>query len=115
MRKDDLISNLTLAWIAGVVDREYAPDIIKQKWYGNYLVNMQVGFWRTDELIKLLRDTENAWQAELYGSIRARKNKDRKFLYLKCLGIYVLYPICAKAFSIFSLFSVVPICIISLS
>lgn len=83
MRKDDLISNLTLAWIAGVVDREYAPDIIKQKWYGNYLVNMQVGFWRTDELIKLLRDTENAWQAELYGSIRARKNKDRKFLYLK--------------------------------
>ena len=30
-----------------------------------------------------MRDTENAWQAELYGSIRARKNKDRKFLYLK--------------------------------
>lgn len=80
---DDSISNFTLAWIAGIMDEEYAPGVIKQKWYGDYLVNMQVGFWRTNALKELLREKENAWQVELYGSIRARKKRERKFLYLK--------------------------------
>lgn len=83
MIKDNSITNFTLAWIAGVPDKEYVSGIIKQKWYGDYLVNMQVGFWRTDDLKELLKDKENAWQVELYGSVRARKNKESKFLYLK--------------------------------
>lgn len=46
----------------------------------NYLVNLQVGLWRKDILLSLLRKKENPWQTEIYGSIRARAYSDYIFL-----------------------------------
>lgn len=37
-----------------------------------YSVNTQVGFWRTDALVSLLRCWESAWQFEVFGSQRSR-------------------------------------------
>ncbi len=50
---------------------------------GNYLLNLQMGFWRKDALFQLLKDHETPWQTELYGSIRARKWRDYRFLCLE--------------------------------
>ena len=76
------ISNLTLAWIDGI-ESVYSDNIMAKAYNSNFLVNLQVGFWRTSVLQELIRPNENAWEAELLGSIRARKYKDRAlFLHL---------------------------------
>ena len=49
----------------------------------NYLLNLQVGIWNVDTLKCLLKSDESPWQTELFGSIRARKMKDKLFLCLR--------------------------------
>lgn len=51
----------------------------KRHWAARYLLNMQVGVWKTNVLFSLLEDNESPWQTELYGSIRARKLKKYSF------------------------------------
>lgn len=79
---DKSIANLTLVWIDGAVEFNYSDDLQKKCYDANFLVNLQIGFWKKDILQKLLVHGEDAWQIELYGSIRARKFKDFKFLHI---------------------------------
>lgn len=44
-----------------------------------YLINFQAGFWKKEYLMRILVDSESAWEAELYGSLRARQDKDKHF------------------------------------
>lgn len=57
-------------------------SLVERKHNGNYLLNLQVGIWRKSLLINLLMDKESPWQTELYGSIRARKLRNCRFLCL---------------------------------
>ena len=57
-------------------------DLVERKKNGNYLLNMQIGIWNREILLSLLKDKENPWQTELYGSIRARKLRNKRFLCL---------------------------------
>lgn len=59
-------------------------DLLQRRNNANYLLNMQVGVWRKDILLQLLRPNETPWQTELYGSIRARVLKKYRFFCLKC-------------------------------
>lgn len=82
IKSDEKIATLTLAWIDGI-EKNYSSNIMKKSWNSNFLINLQVGFWRTEVLENILKDGENAWEAELLGSVRARRYKDKKlFLHL---------------------------------
>lgn len=75
----DLI-NITLENIPARDNRKlHELHLLQRGNQSNYLVNMQVGLWRKEYLLHLMKDTENPWQTELYSSIRARQYKDKKF------------------------------------
>ncbi len=72
--------------LADIYDKKnYAsefPRLVYRRRRANYLLSTQVGIWRKDVLRGLLREDENPWQTELYGSIRARRLVAYKFLCL---------------------------------
>lgn len=83
IKKDNKIARITLTNLNDKksVHSKY-KNLNKQSDFSNYLINMQISIWNKDIFYNLLKDNENPWQAELYGSIRARKMKDYDFLYL---------------------------------
>ena len=83
MQRDNSVATLTCTWVDSKKDYEYMPGIMKSTYNANYIVNLQVGFWNSEILTLLLKNGENAWQAELFGSIRARKYRNYKFLRLE--------------------------------
>ena len=84
MQSDTSIANIALADIYDDKNKNFGADFLtirpKKGWY---LLNLQAGLWRRDVLYELLKDEENPWQTEIYGSIRARAYSDYKFLCLK--------------------------------
>lgn len=77
------IANISMADIYDErnMTTEFA-NLVERKHNGNYLLNMQIGIWDREILLSLLQDKETPWQTELYGSIRARKLKNKRFLCL---------------------------------
>lgn len=49
----------------------YYDRYYKRHRMGRYKVTMQAGFWNRQELIHLVRDRENPWKLEYWGSIRS--------------------------------------------
>lgn len=85
------VVNISLADIYDKKNRKTEfTNLMQRKRTGEYLVNMQVGIWNKEILLSLLRDAESPWQTELYGSIRARKLKNKRFL---CLDNDIHMPI----------------------
>lgn len=82
LSSDEKIANITLAWITAANSVTNHPHVLRRDWNAEYLMNFQVGFWNATVLYSLLKDRENAWQAELFGSIRARNYKEYSFLNL---------------------------------
>lgn len=82
IRNNNAIATLTLVWIDGKPESVYEEGIIKKDRNANYLVNLQVGYWNKSFLNNILKNGENPWQIELYGSIRARKYRNLLFLHL---------------------------------
>lgn len=80
LEADKKIANITFENIPAK-DNEKAQfeHLLLRNSKANYLVNMQVGLWNKEILLALMKDKENPWQTEIYGSIRARKYKDYKF------------------------------------
>lgn len=89
IENDQLIANITLANINDLRNERINSYLCKRQNDANYLVNMQIGLWRTKILNSLLRENENPWQVELYGSIRARKFSNCKFC---CLNSDAFMP-----------------------
>lgn len=88
MENDDSIVSISIADIYDKNNRETEYEgIMRRPWNGKYLLNLQVNLWQRETLIALLKGNDNPWQAELYGSIRARKLRDKQFLCLKSDGI----------------------------
>lgn len=58
------------------------PHLMRRPKNADYLMNLQAGIWRVDFLKKIIREKENPWQTELYGSVRAREYKNKIFLCL---------------------------------
>ena len=58
-----------------VTSAEFDLPYLKQLKKRMFLVNLQIGIWRVSSLLKILKQYENAWQFEYYGSIRAIFNK----------------------------------------
>lgn len=84
MRNDGDIVSIA---IADIYDKnnsatEYG-ELVKRPKKANYLLNLQACLWHRETLISLMRENENPWQTELFGSIRARKLKDKQFLCLE--------------------------------
>jgi len=52
------------------------PWLLKRSKSSPYLFTLQAGLWRRDRLISFLRDHENPWNFEIWGSIRARRYSD---------------------------------------
>lgn len=84
MKKND---NTVTISMADIYDKKNIFDsntgLCKRTKKANYLLNLQVGIWNKSVLIDLLRESESPWQTELFGSIRARRIKDRDFFCLK--------------------------------
>lgn len=79
--------NIATISFADIYDNHNTLDeytgLCKRPRNGNYLLNLQVGIWDTNVLLKLLKDNESPWQTELFGSVRARQLRDKVFLCLK--------------------------------
>lgn len=82
LSSDEKVATITLAWISAASNVTSHPHILQRKWNTEYLMNFQIGLWNASILSALLKEQENAWQAELFGSIRARKYKTYRFLNL---------------------------------
>lgn len=57
--------------------RDFIKPYIKKDLRGLFLVNAQAGLWRKEFLLKTLHPTENAWDWEYYGTLRAYKYNER--------------------------------------
>ena len=64
---------------ANPVSEEY-PDLIEYGQKTPYRVTTQVGLWRKDYLMSLLRRHESAWWFEMFGSKRSRRSKYRSYV-----------------------------------
>lgn len=83
MKKNKKIVNIAFAEIYDEHNADTGiPHLKKRKKNADYLINLQTGLWRKSFLEKIVRENENPWQTELYGSVRARKYKDSVFLCL---------------------------------
>lgn len=82
LTSDAKTANITLARITATSSISNYEHLLRREWNANYLMNFQVGLWNAEVLYSLLKDQENAWQAELFGSVRARKLKKYNFLNL---------------------------------
>lgn len=64
---------------ANLVSEEYT-DLIEYGQNTPYRVTTQVGLWRKDFLMSLLRKHESAWWFEMFGSKRSRLSKYRSYV-----------------------------------
>ena len=64
---------------ANPVSEEY-PDLIEYGQNTPYRVTTQVGLWRKDYLMSLLRRHESAWWFEMFGSKRSRLSNYRSYV-----------------------------------
>lgn len=78
MLKDCMLANISLTYVIGQATA-YNKCVVKKKYNTSYMLNLQTSFWNARILESLLKDGENAWQTELYGSIRARRYKNYAF------------------------------------
>ena len=60
-------------------DKKYS-DFEKRKKNSPFIVNTQIGLWRKNELIKLLRAHETPWEFEVFASIRSRLRKGKYYI-----------------------------------
>ena len=69
--------------LANIPDKKNKPsrfcNLLKRDGKGAYLLNTQISIWRKDLLKQLIDPKDSPWQAELYGSIRARKFNQFQF------------------------------------
>ena len=69
--------------LANIPDKKNKPsrffNLLKRDCKGAYLLNTQISIWRKDLLKRLIDPKDSPWQAELYGSIRARKYNQFQF------------------------------------
>lgn len=74
------IGSITLANIPDKNNkRSKFYNLLQRDSKGNYLLNTQITIWRKNLLNQIIYPKDTPWQAELYGSIRARKFDDFKF------------------------------------
>ncbi len=84
IKNDNRIATISLADIYDKKNIKLGHDgLVQRKRNADYLLNLQVGIWDKDVLLTLMRKEESPWQTELFGSIRARKLKNRRFLCLE--------------------------------
>ena len=78
MNSDSSIKSITyLNEPGGNRKASFSDDFLQRKHFSLYKVTMHISLWRKDELLKLLRNNENAWETEVKGTIRswARRGK----------------------------------------
>lgn len=81
--QSDCIANIALADIYDTRNGSTTyPNLVERRKNANYLLNMQMGFWKKDILEDLLSEKESPWETEIFGSIRARKYDNYQFLCL---------------------------------
>lgn len=84
MEEDQEIANIAFSNIANDGKHDASiKNLVHRSSRGDYLMNYQIGLWRKDDMFKLLKDDENPWQSELFGSIRARRLDNKKFYCLE--------------------------------
>lgn len=79
MQQDVDCVNITLV---NIDDKNTPVGVLgleKRKNTGKFILNLQIGIWEKSCLYNLLKDKENPWETEIYGSIRARKYKEKSF------------------------------------
>lgn len=67
-------------------DRIYSNYVLRHL-YGEYRFNTQAALWRKKDLLKILRKSESAWEAENNGTFRARVLLPNKRFYALKPGI----------------------------
>ena len=96
MQQNPEIANFSLFpdYFENLKDERF-EDFELRKRVTAYVVNCQAGLWNRKELISLLRDHENAWQFEEFGTIRARYYKTHKKFYILANGAPLIfdYPV----------------------
>lgn len=58
---------------------EYFGRYYLKKKNAEFRINLQAALWKKDFLLKFIRKHENPWQFETWGSIRARRYKEKIF------------------------------------
>ncbi|MBQ8291233.1 MAG: hypothetical protein IJX88_01810 [Clostridia bacterium] len=53
--------------------------LLERKRNQRYLMTWQIGIWKKEDLLFLMRDNENPWESEIFGSLRARFLSQKNF------------------------------------
>lgn len=61
------------------VSKEY-PMLVEYPRKAKYRITTQVGLWRKDYFLKILRSHESAWQFEIYGNKRSGRYKENTYV-----------------------------------
>lgn len=84
IKSNEDIVNISLANIYDNNNTDIGfENLVERPKDADYLLNLQVGIWRKDILLLLLKLNESPWETEIFGSIRARRLKNKRFLCLK--------------------------------
>lgn len=83
MINDRKIANIAFSRIYSKGDNVLNKFLIERSKKGDYLLNLQIGIWSVHKLNTLLKKGESPWEAELFGSIRARKFTNYRFISLQ--------------------------------
>lgn len=93
----DRLSHIMLYPIPGPNHPCSYPMLVERGDKAVYRFSLQVGLWRTERFRSYLRDHENPWQTERWGTRRAWKLKDSFFClderYLRDKGAVIDYPV----------------------
>lgn len=73
MEKDEAIKNFSFVPTLWQNKNDGVFEYFELRKKGPYMLNLQAGLWRTEELKKLVVENENPWQFETLGTYRAAK------------------------------------------
>ena len=92
MKKNTDIACFNYRSINGPFDGEIFNKYVLANPKAKFRVNLQAALWRKDFLLKFIRKHENPWQFESWGSIRARRYKDKIYHLKKEAKTPIEYP-----------------------
>lgn len=92
MDQDKMIANFIFDSGRHMCHESEFPEYLIQDRKAPFRLCLQAGIWRRKTLLKYLRNHENPWQFEIWGSKRARRWKEKSFVLKKDEPKVFTYP-----------------------
>lgn len=92
MKKHPDIACFNFRSINGPFDEEIFGKYVLANRKAEFRINLQAALWRKAFLLKFIRKHENPWQFETWGSLRARRYRDKIYHLKKGAKTPIEYP-----------------------